>query len=161
MRRAVLIAVVIALLAGGGALALGCGKGTAAVGAIDNAAASASPAPWAKVVELDGSLNGAKRGRSSVTIELTGSVLRFDVTYGPAPGWGADHARLRWWLYPVSDSKVQVPVPGVPLRVVSKTHVRSNDSTTVRLETAKPLSPGSYAFTYRGSGWYNVLVFER
>lgn len=99
MRRAILAAVVIALLGGTGALASGCGKGAAVVGAIDNAAASASPAPWAKVIELGGSLSGAQRGRSNVTVALTGSALRFDLTYGSAPGWGADHARVRWWLY--------------------------------------------------------------
>jgi len=80
IRRAILAAVVIALLAGTGALASGCGKGAAVVGAIDNAAASASPAPWAKVIELGGSLSGAQRGRSNVTVALTGSALRFDLT---------------------------------------------------------------------------------
>jgi len=159
MRRAILAAVVIALLGGTGALASGCGKGAAVVGAIDNAAASASPAPWAKVIELGGSLSGAQRGRSNVTVALTGSALRFDLTYGSAPGWGADHARVRWWLYPVSDAAV--PQPAVPLRVVAKTHWRENDSTTLRLETVKPLAPGSYELLYQGSGWYSVVVYQR
>jgi len=159
MRRAILIAVVIALLAGTGALASGCAQGAAAVGAIDNAAASASPASWAKVIELGGSLSGAQRGRSNVTVALTRSALRFDLTYGSAPGWGADQARVRWWLYPVGDTAG--PPPAVPLRIAAKTYWRGNDSTTLRLETVKPLAPGSYQLLYQGSGWYSMVVYQR
>jgi hypothetical protein len=158
MRRAILITVIIALLVGGGGSALGCGKGPS-VDAIANAQASASPAAWAKLVRLDGSLNGASRGRSGVTVALTGSALRFDVTYGPAPGWGANHARLRYWLYPVSDSKI--PQPAVPLRVVAKTHKAEQDSTTLRLETTGSLSPGTYELLYQGSGFYGMIVYQR
>lgn len=116
MRRAILAAVVIALFAGAGILPAGCGKATSADGTTDNAAASASPSPWVKVVELGGSLTGAGR-QSSVTVELAGSALRFDVNYGPAPGWGADLARLRYWLYPVGD--FNRPPDAVPLHVVT------------------------------------------
>lgn len=158
MRRAILAAVVIALLAAAGVIASGCGE-KAAVGTIDNAAASASPAPWAKVVELAGSLNGAGRGRAGVTIELTGSVLRFDLTYGSAPGWGANHARVRWWLYPVSSThKAQ---PAVPLHIVSKRYSREQDATTLRLEPSEPLNSGSYQLLYQGSGWYSMAIYQR
>lgn len=158
MRRAILAVVVIALLIGAGVLASGCGE-KAAVGAIDSAAASASPAPWAKVVELGGSLNGANRGRAGVTVELTGIALRFDLTYGSAPGWGANHARMRWWLYPVSDThKAQ---PAVPLHVVSKRYSREQDATTLRLEPSEPLTPGSYQLLYQGSGWYTMAIYQR
>ena len=158
MRRAILAAVVLALLAGAGVFASGCGKG-AAVGAIDNAAASASPAPWAKVVELAGSLNGANRGRAGVTVALTGSALRFDLTYGSAPGWGANKARMRWWLYPVSTThKAQ---PAVPLHVVSKRYWREQDATTLRLEPRGPLPPGDYQLLYQGSGWYSMAIYQR
>ena len=159
MRRTILAAVLIALLAATGALASGCGKGAAAVGAIDNAAASTSPGPWAKMIELGGSLSGAQRGRSNVTVALTGTALRFDLTYGSAPGWGADHARVHWWLYPVTDGAV--PQPAVQLRVVSKTYQHENDSTTLRLETVRPLAAGSYELLYQGSGSYSMVVYQR
>jgi hypothetical protein len=159
MRRAVHVIAIIAVIAASAATVIGCGTGTAAPGATDDAAPSASPAAWTKVVELDGSLSGARRGRSGVIVELEGSALRFDITYGPAPGWGADHATLHWWLYPVSDSKI--PLPAVPLRVVSKTHWRPNDSTTLRLETVTATTPGTYHLLYRGSGWYNMAIYQR
>lgn len=163
MRRAFLAAILLTSLAVTVVLASGCGKAASTLGTIDEAAASSSPAPWAKVIELGGSLSGAQRGRSSVTVELAGSALRFDLTYGSAPGWGANQARLRWWLYPVSDAnaKVPVPEPAVPLQVVAKSHWRENDSTTLRLETAKPLSPGWYELLYQGSGWYGMVVYQR
>ena len=158
MRRAILGAVLLALLAGAGVLASGCGR-EATVGTIDNAAASASPAPWAKVVELAGSLNGANRGRAGVTVALTGSALRFDLTYGSAPGWGANQARVRWWLYPLSSThKAQ---PAVPLHVVSKRYSREQDATTFRLEPGGPLTPGSYQLLYQGSGWYSMAIYQR
>jgi hypothetical protein len=158
MRRAIIAAVVLVLLAGAVVFAPGCGK-EATVGTIDNAAASASPAEWAKVVELAGSLNGANRGRAGVTVALTGSALRFDLTYGSAPGWGANRASMRWWLYPVSDThKAQ---PAVPLHVVSKRYSREQDATTLTLEPGGPLIPGSYQLLYQGSGWYSMAIYQR
>ncbi len=93
MRRAFLAAILLTSLAVTVVLASGCGKAASTLGTIHEAAASSSPAPWAKVIELVGSLSAAERGRSSVTVELVGSALRFDLTYGSAPGWGANQAR--------------------------------------------------------------------
>ena len=160
MRRMIFAAALIALLVGAGGTVAGCGSVAKAAGATTRAAASASPAPWAKLVGVGGSLNGPQRGRMGVTVEVAGSALRIDITYGPAPGWGADRALLRWW--PLGhESDGNRPLPTVPLRVVSKTYWRHNDSTTIRLETTSPLSPGTYAFAYQGSGWYDMTVYQQ
>ena len=74
-------------------------------------------------------------------------------------GWGADHARLRWWLYPETNGPI-APAP-VPLRVVSEAHQATDGSVTLRLESSKPRTPDKYDFFYQGSGWFGMAVFER
>jgi len=159
MRRSILTGVTLALVLAAGSLALGCSKGQTTVGASDNAQASAGPAAWAKVVQLGGSLNGPRRGRSGVTVDLTGNALRFVVTYGPAPGWGANHARFRYWLYPVGDFKTAPDAVLLHAKVTARDS--EQDSATLRLETVEPLSPGAYQLLYQGSGWFSMTAYQR
>lgn len=159
MRRSILVTVAVVLVVGLGGLALMLWSSQPAGGTVLHSQTAASPAPWSKVVQLGGSLGGAQRGRSYVTVQVTGNELRFDVTYGPAPGWGAKHARLRYWLYPVGD--FNTPPDAVPLEAKVTAHQSQLGSKTVRLETAEPLSPGVYQLLYRGSGWYSMTVYQR
>jgi hypothetical protein len=159
MRRSLRVMVAVVLLAGIAGLALTLWRSQPAGGAVAQPRADASPPSWSKVVQLGGSLSGAQRGRSFVTVDLSGNAVRFDVTYGPAPGWGAKHARLRYWLYPVGN--FSTPPAAIPLNAKVVAHQGQLGSKTVRLETAELLSPGTYQLLYLGSGWYSMTVYQR
>ena len=135
-------------------VALGCATGPTTAVTTPVAQASSSPTTWVEYVSVGGSLS---RGRSSVNVNVSGGGLRFVVTVGPAPGGGADHAKFRYWLWPVTDSPI--PPDRVPLRVAAKSHETEQDSTTYDLRTTKPLAPGTYVLLYNGEGWYQMTVY--
>jgi len=154
MRRLILSRTTIALVCVVSTLALGCAKGQATASSSGAAQASPSPAAWVKYVSVGGSLNGWNRGRSGVDVEVKDGGLRFVVTVGAAPGWGAKVAAFHYWLWPVVKSPT--PPSDVPLHATITSH---GDSKTYDLRPTTPLTPGRYELLYNGAGWYQMTVY--
>ena len=153
--RGVSAVLIVLLMSATVALVAGCGQSSPTAAATTQSYGKGLGG--VEVVELSGSLNGARRGKSAATVRLAQpSSLRFDVTYGAAPGWGANKARFHYWLYPVSAGPVALPA--VPLRVTYKVHTKGQ--TVLRLQTVQQLSAGRYTFLYQGSGWYGMSIYR-
>jgi len=146
MRRLILIGTTVALACVLSALALGCARGQTATSASGNAQASPSRAKWVKSVDVGGSLSGPNRGG-----------VRFVVTVGAAPGWGAKVAEFHYRLWPVTNSPVFPTAPSavtLHATVTSHGHFKTYD-----LRSIAPLTPGAYELLYHGAGWYQMTVY--
>lgn len=152
MRRLVLIGSTIALAYVASALVLGCGGGSK--GASANAQASPSTTTWVQVVSVAGRLSGRNSGGGGLEVDVKGGGVRFLVTVGAAPGWGAKVAAFHYELYPAGGFK-ETP-PAVPL---SAAVTSGRDSTRYDLRSTAPLTPGRYQLLYYGAGWYNMVVY--
>jgi len=157
MRRLILIGTTVALACVLSALALGCARGQTATSASGNAQASPSRAKWVKSVDVGGSLSGPNRGRSSIGFEVKRGGVRFVVTVGAAPGWGAKVAEFHYRLWPVTNSPV---FPTAPSAVTLHATVTSHGYfKTYDLRSIAPLTPGAYELLYHGAGWYQMTVY--
>jgi len=80
--------------------------------------------------------------------------VRFVVTVGAAPGWGAKVAKFHYWLWPVTNS------PTAPSAITLHAKVTSHgDSKTYDLRSTTPLTPGVYELLYNGAGSYQMTVY--
>src|SRR5665647_2119162 len=154
MRRLIFIGTTVALVCVLLALALGCARGQTAASASGNAQTSPSPAKWVKSVDVGSSLSGPNRGSSSIDVEVKRGGVRFVVTVGAAPGWGAKVAEFHYRLWPVTNS------PRAPSAVTLHATVTSHgDSKTYDLRSTAPLTPAAYELLYHGAGWYQMTVY--
>jgi len=155
-RVLLVIALAVALVCVVSALALGLANRQATASSAAAAQTSRSFSGWVKVVDLGGSLNGWSRGRSVVAIAVNGGDgVRFVVTLGAAPGWGAKVARFRYWVWPETDSPVPPPQQ-IPL---GATVIAHGDWKTYDLRSLTSLPPGTYRLLYNGAGWYQMAVY--
>ena len=154
MPRLILSGTTIALALIVSTLALGCSRDHATARIDGTAQASPSPATWVKLVDVGGSLSSWNRGRSSIDVDVKSGGVRFVVTVGAAPGWGASVAKFHYWLYPRTNG--QKPPSAVPLHATVTSH---SDWKTYDLRSTTPLPPGTYNLLYNGAGWYQMTVY--
>lgn len=153
MPRLILSGTTIALALIVSTLALGCSRDHATARIDGTAQASPSPATWVKLADVGGSLSGWSRGRSSIDVDVKSGGVRFVVTVGAAPGWGASVAKFRYWLYRRTEMP---PLGAFPLHA---TVTSNGDWKTYDLRSPTPLPPGTYSLLYNGAGWYQMAVY--
>lgn len=155
VRVVIVIALAVALVCVASTLALARAQGQATASSGVASQTSRTTSGWVKVVDLGGSLNGWSRGRSVVAVAVNGGGVRFVVTVGAAPGWGAKVARFRYWLWLEMDGPVPPPQQ-IPLDATVTAH---RGWKTYDLRSPTPLLPGTYRLLYNGAGWYQMTVY--